>query len=100
MPEDFHRQRRMNGPRTRMYLIKQDRTFYELRTSPDFFHGLALEWEAFMEMPEETRGIVADALGEMRMGPGPLRYIREPFEAQFDKGLHQESFLHPDDKDT
>lgn len=99
LPEEFHHRRRMNGPRARMFLVKQDGTFYELRTSSEFFHSLSLEWEAFMAMPEETRGIVADALSEMRVGPGPLRYIREPFDMHFDKWRHQESFLRDNDSD-
>jgi|SRR5690554_2193387 len=86
----FHR--RSVGPRARMFLIKRDDTFFELRTSPDFFHSLSLEWEAFMELPEETREIIVDALSEMRPGLGPLRYIREPFDYYVNKLTRQERF--------
>ncbi|BDQ68041.1 DUF4062 domain-containing protein [Shewanella xiamenensis] len=93
LPEEFSYQRRSFGPRARMYLIKRDGTFFELRTSPDFFHNLSLEWGAFMELSEETREIIVDALSEMRPGMGPLRYVREPFNYYFDKWVHQERLL-------
>jgi hypothetical protein len=88
LPDEFlYRRRNMGSPRARMYLIKQDGTFFELRTSPDFFHSLSLEWEAFMELPEDTREIIVDALSEMRPSMGPLRYIREPFEFYLHESL-------------
>lgn len=93
MPEEFLYHKRNFGPRPRMFLIKNDGTFFELRTSPDFFHSLSLEWEAFMELSEDTREIIVDALSEMRPGMGPLRYIREPFDYHLDKWLHQERLL-------
>lgn len=89
LPEEFSYQRRSFGPRARMYLIKRDGTFFELRTSSDFFHSLSLEWDAFMELSEETREIIVDALSEMRPGMGPLRYVREPFDYYIDKWVHQ-----------
>lgn len=92
LPPEFAYHRRSVGPRARMFLVKRDGTFFELRTSPDFFHSLSLEWEAFMELPEETREIIVDALSEMRPGMGPLRYIREPFDYYIDKWMHQERF--------
>lgn len=91
--EEFLYHRRNFGPRPRMFLIKSDGTFFELRTSPDFFHSLSLEWEAFMELSEDTREIIVDALSEMRPGMGPLRYIREPFDYYLDKWLHQDRLL-------
>ncbi|WP_369857855.1 DUF4062 domain-containing protein [Candidatus Thalassolituus haligoni] len=88
LPDEFlYRRRNMGSPRARMFLIKQDGTFFELRTSPDFFHSLSLEWEAFMELPEDTREIIVDALSEMRPSMGPLRYIREPFEFYLHESL-------------
>ncbi|TRO11580.1 DUF4062 domain-containing protein [Ectopseudomonas mendocina] len=94
LPEEILYQRRNNfGSRPRMFLIKTDRTFFELRTSPDFFHSLSLEWEAFMELSEDTREIIVDALSDMRPGMGPLRYIREPFDYYLDKWIHQEQLI-------
>jgi hypothetical protein len=88
LPDEFlYRRRNIGSPRARMFLIKQDGTFFELRTSPDFFHSLSLEWEAFMELPEDTREIIVDALSEMRPSMGPLRYIREPFEFYLHESL-------------
>jgi hypothetical protein len=86
LPDEFRyvNMKRGVGPRARMYLIKEDGTYYELRTSTDFFHSMSLEWEAFMDLPEDTREIIVDALSEMRIGPGPIRYIREPFEHLFE----------------
>ncbi|MCA2018915.1 DUF4062 domain-containing protein [Vibrio tritonius] len=100
LPDDFRYQRRSPGPRARMFLIKEDRTFYEMRASSEFFHSMALEWDAFMEIPEETRGIIADALSEMRIGPGPLRYVREPFEMHFDRWFHQERLIEEEDQEN
>ena len=80
LPDEFLHRRRGIGGRARMFLLKRDGTFFELRSSPDFFHSLSLEWEAFMELPDDTREIIVDALSEMRPSMGPLRYIREPFE--------------------
>ncbi|NOU51442.1 DUF4062 domain-containing protein [Pseudoalteromonas sp. JBTF-M23] len=99
LPDELRYHRRTPGPRARMFLIKEDRTFYEMRASSDFFHSMSLEWDAFMELPEETRGIIADALSEMRIGPGPLRYIREPFELMFDSWLHQERLISEDESE-
>lgn len=90
-PKEFAYQRRGPSSRPRFYLIKKDQTFYEVRMSQDFFHGLSLDWAAFMELSEETRGIIVDALSEMRVGLGPIRYIREEFENHFKKWIHQEN---------
>lgn len=93
LPEELYYLRRGMGPRPRMFLIKNDRTFFELRTSPDFFHSLSLEWGAFMELGDDTREIIVDALSDMRPTMGPLRYIREPFDFYLDKWIHQEQLL-------
>lgn len=97
LPEEFHYHRRNFGPRPKMFLIKSDGTFFELRTPSDFFHGLSLEWEAFMELSEDTREIIADALSDMRPGIGPLRYVREYFDYYVSKYVHQERLLKEED---
>ena len=101
LPEEFlYRRRGTFGPRPRMFLIKSDRTYFELRTSPDFFHSLALEWNAFIELSEDIREIIVDALGEMRPGMGPLRYVREPFDYVFEKWSHQTQLIDDKNEDT
>ncbi len=93
LPEEIFYRIRNFGPRPRMFLIKVDGTFFELRTSPDFFHNLSLEWEAFMQLGEETREIIVDALGDMRPTMGPLRYVREPFDYYINRWIHQEQLI-------
>lgn len=101
LPEDFVYYRKNIGHRAKMFLIKNDGTFFELRTSSDFFHSLSLEWEAFVELSEDTREIIVDALNDMRPGMGALRYIREPFDNYIDKWVRQEhSYKDMNDSDT
>ena len=101
LPEEFRYRRGRVGPRPRMFLIKEDRTFYELRMPPDFFHSMSLEWDAFMELPEDTRSIVVDALSDMRVNPGPVRYVREPFHSYFDRWIFDEpGLISKDDEDS
>lgn len=99
LPEEvllnMHRRGHM-GQRARMFLIKQDGTFFELRTSPDFFHSLSLEWDAFMELSDDTREIIVDALSDMRPFIGPLRYVRESFDYYLDKWIGQDSLARED----
>lgn len=93
LPEEIFFNRRNFGPRARLFLVKTDGTFFELRTSAEFFHSLSLEWEAFMELPEDTREIIVDALSDMRPSMGPLRYVREPFDYYIDKWMHHERLI-------
>lgn len=97
LPDEFRYVKRSPGPRARMYLIREDRTFYELRAPSDYFHNMSLEWEAFMDLTEDVREIIVDALSEMRMGSGPIRYIREPFDLQFESWLRQENLIRDDE---
>lgn len=76
----FQEFRRHIGPRGGLFLVKDDRTYYELRMSPEMFHAYALEWESFIELGDETKMVIYDALSEMRIGPGPIRYIRRPID--------------------
>lgn len=87
--------RRQIGPRGGLFLVKEDRTYYELRTSPEIFHGYALEWESFIELADETKTVIYDALSEMRIGPGPIRYVRRPIEKMLDEVCcrHQRSLF-------
>ncbi|NVJ45533.1 MAG: DUF4062 domain-containing protein [Cytophagia bacterium] len=98
--DGFLYRRRGIGARARMFLLKNDGTFFELRASPDFFHSLSLEWEAFIELPDETREIIVDALSEMRPSMGPLRYIRESFEYYLNERLMKDSESSDMDEDN
>jgi hypothetical protein len=77
---EFQMQRRHMGARGGIFLVKEDRTYYEMRIPSDFFHSLSLEWDSFVELAEDTRKIIYDALSEMRIGPGPIRYVRKPID--------------------
>jgi hypothetical protein len=82
---EIQRQRRHMSSRGGLYLVKEDRTYYEVRASSEFFHNLSLEWESFVELAEDTREVIFDALNEMRVGPGPIRYIRKPIDDFFEE---------------
>lgn len=82
---NYHEFRRQFGSRGGLFLVKEDRTYYELRMAPEIFHSYALEWESFMELPEETRTVIYDALSEMRVGPGLVRYTRRPIDVMLDE---------------
>jgi hypothetical protein len=90
---EFQIQRRHIGPRGGLFLVKNDRTYYEMRVSPEFFHNLSLEWESFVELAEDTREVIFDALSEMRIGPGPIRYVRKSIEETLDE-LHYKHQRH------
>lgn len=89
LPEEVLYYPRSNFGRPRLFLIKRDRTFFEYRASVELYHSMPLEWSAFMELSENTREIIVDALTDMRQGVGPLRYNREPFDYYIDKQLHR-----------
>jgi len=65
--------------RGRTFLIKSDDSFFELRFSIDVLNDLSLDWESFIRLSEEVRGIISEALGDMRNHFGFLRYVKEPF---------------------
>ena len=50
-----------------------------------------------MELGEDTREIIVDALSDMRPTMGPLRYVREPFDYYIDKWIHQEQLIKRED---
>ncbi|WP_412557740.1 DUF4062 domain-containing protein [Thalassospira sp. MIT1370] len=91
--------RRGIGPKPRLFLLKSDETFFEFRGSTEFYHNLALEWDAFMELPADTREIIVDALSDMRPTMGPIRYVREPFRYFMDRWYSEEHSIRsePDD---
>jgi len=66
--------------RSKVLLIKEDRTFFELRMSIDFLNNISLDWDSFIKLNESTKEIIVDALVDIRPSMAFLRYIREPFE--------------------
>jgi len=89
---------RMLGPRGRTYLLKDDDTFYECRYSPDFLHQMRLEWEAFNELPPESRTVILDALSEISVGPRIIRYVAEPFRKFLDEMMYRRIREEEDDE--
>lgn len=81
----FFEFRRNIGPRSGLFLVKGDRTYYELRMSSEAFHSYALEWDSFIQLGDETKTVIFDALSEMRIGPGPIRYIRRPIDEMLEE---------------
>jgi hypothetical protein len=68
------------GIRPNNYLIRNDGTFYELRAPSDYLDEMMSEWESFIQLPEETRIIILEALSEMHGGIAPIRHIKENFD--------------------
>ncbi|HEY8910716.1 MAG TPA: DUF4062 domain-containing protein [Desulfosporosinus sp.] len=81
------------GSRSRLFLIKRDGTFYEFRGSHDSFHNMRLEWDAFVELTENTREVIVDALTDMGPVIGPLKYIKEPFNYYIDRQLQRKRMI-------
>lgn len=76
----YGRDTRIPGPRPSAFLIKEDRTFYEMRFLR--ISNLSVEWEAFISLAPDQRTIVFDALAEMSTHNinRVIRYISQPFE--------------------
>ncbi|MBS3909579.1 MAG: DUF4062 domain-containing protein [Actinobacteria bacterium] len=70
--------------RSRLFLLKGDETFYEVRVSIERFNDLSLDWAAWCELAPDSRAVIIDALSEMVTGPGIARYVREPFGRYLD----------------
>ncbi|WP_447508305.1 DUF4062 domain-containing protein [Acinetobacter lactucae] len=79
------------GTRPRVVLIKEDRTFFELRMSLDFLNNISLDWGSFINLNENSKEIIIDALGDMRPNMGPLRYVREQFEDFYNRNDENDS---------
>jgi len=77
-----------NFGRHRTFLVKEDDTFYEMRFSRDMLNQIQMDWDAFVQIPTESRTVILDALGDMRMGPGLVRYSGE----SFDRFLHEQQY--------
>lgn len=82
---------RLTGMRSRVFLIKDDDSFYEVRYPLDFIRQLEMDWQAFIELPSESRTVILDALSEMVSGFRSMRYIPEEFPRYIDEMIMGES---------
>ena len=68
----------------RSLFIKEDRTFFESRFSPNILSDLSADWSAFTDMKEENRKIIFEAVGEMRgIAMRHVRYVDKPVDVVF-----------------
>jgi hypothetical protein len=79
------------------YLIKSDKTFYEVRY-PFRTTDMSLDWEAFMGHAPDVRGIIFDALNEMRPGTVNrfVRYIPKSIEDYLAEAISVVSLMRED----
>lgn len=71
--------------RFRTLLIKNDDSFYEVRFGSEYINELAQEFEAFVNLPIETRNIIFDAHGDIRGSFSFVRYRRENYREYIDE---------------
>jgi Domain of unknown function (DUF4062) len=71
--------------RYRTLLVKADNSFYAIRFGNEYLDELALEFESFNTLPNDTKNIIFDALSEMRGGIMMIRYYREDFKEYIEK---------------
>lgn len=70
----------------RTAMIKEDRTFYELRFGEEFINRISMDWHSFSSLPSEQREVIFDALSDMDgMGMNILRYRDTPFEEYYEE---------------
>lgn len=76
----------------RVALIKNDGTFYDMRTSQEFLSRASIDWAKFVTLSPEVRKIVFETISDMgRMGPIFLRYRPEQVDEFFADRLDKES---------
>lgn len=83
------RDSRLIRQRPRTYLIRGDETFFELMMSADALYDMSLDWQAFIELPPESRAVIIDALAEYGTGR-VMKYVREPFGRYIDEMMYRE----------
>lgn len=67
--------------RPRALLVKGDGTYFEYRFSIESVDNLALDWDAFVALSPDSRGVIIDALSEMGgIGPRLMRYVSRPID--------------------
>ncbi len=70
----------------RTAMLKEDRTFYELRFGEEFLNRISMDWHSFSSLPSEQREVIFDALSDMDgMGMHILRYRDTPFEEYYEE---------------
>jgi hypothetical protein len=88
--DDFGRNANRNL-RFRTLMVKADNTFYGIRFGRDYLNEFILEFEAFTELPTETRNIIFDALSDMGNNIMSVRYFREDYREFINR--YQQEFL-------
>lgn len=78
------------GPRARAFLIKKDQTFFELRAPIDYLFDMEMEWKSFVELTDETRSIIIEALSEMGQIVGPIRFRNENFDTYINRRMAEQ----------
>lgn len=73
----------------RIFLIKRDRTFYEMRTTMEAFENFGDEWDSFKKMKKKTKEIILDALREMFRPTSWIRYHNEGLDDYLHRTLRR-----------
>ncbi len=71
--------------RFRTILVKADNTFYEMRFGREYLDELALEFDAFNKLSTETKNIIFDALGDMRIAAIVVRHNKEDYREYLER---------------
>jgi len=66
-------------PRT--VLVCEDRTFYEARFSKGILENFKAEWATFILLPEKSKEIIVETLGEISSAGTLIHYVDESIEA-------------------
>ena len=64
----------------RIILLKDDRSFYEVRMPPSVIDDFETEWDSFKILKVRTKEIILEALSEMSRPMALLRYHNQSFE--------------------
>ncbi|ENM5923743.1 Uncharacterised protein [Vibrio mimicus] len=81
-------------------LIRSDGTFYETRFPYRLYQDLALEWGSFVELNQESRSAIIEAVSESSFrGPMAARKVNKSFDDLYNKDEFEakESLLEDDD---
>ncbi len=82
----------------RLFLIKKDQTFYEMRATMETFRSLESEWDAFKKMKKKTKEIILDALKEAFRPTPWIRYHIETIQDYLRRTLPQATINEPDEE--
>lgn len=70
--------------RNRIFLIKEDNTFFELRAPQDYMIELEADWAGFVMLSDDTRSIIWEALDDIPSGT-LLQYVPSDFYVYINK---------------